>query len=43
MNSIYIEQLKRIRAKITLGIPLSAFEKAYYTLYGDKLKEQKGA
>lgn len=39
MNSINLEQLKRIQTKMLLGIPLSAFEKAYYTLYGDKIKD----
>lgn len=39
MNSINLEQLKLIQTKMLLGIPLSAFEKAYYTLYGDKLTE----
>lgn len=40
MNSINLEQLKHIQTKMLLGIPLSAFEKAYYTLYGDKLTEE---
>lgn len=39
MNSINLEQLKRIQTKMLLGIPLSAFEKAYYALYGDKIKD----
>lgn len=33
MNSINLEQL--------LGLPLNSFEKAYYTLYGNKLTEIK--
>ncbi len=41
MNSINLEQLKRIKTKLLLGLPLNSFEKAYYTLYGNKLTEIK--
>lgn len=34
MNSQTTEQLKRIEAKQTLGLPLTAHEKALQTLYG---------
>lgn len=40
MKQINIEQLKQIQTKMLLGIALSAFEQAYYTLYGDKLAEE---
>ena len=40
MNPINLEQLRRIRAKIALDLPLTAFELAYYTLYGDNLTEK---
>lgn len=30
------EELKKIRAKITLGLPLTAREEALWKLYGDK-------
>lgn len=39
MNTINYEQLLKIRAKLILGLALTAFEKAYYTLYGHKLTE----
>lgn len=34
MNNQTTEQLKRINAKQTLGLPLTAHEKALQTLYG---------
>lgn len=40
MNTISLEQLRLIKTKLELQLPLTAFEKAYYTLYGDKLTEQ---
>lgn len=40
MNTINLEQLKHIQAKILLGFALSAFETAYFTLYGDKITEE---
>ncbi len=30
------EELKRIQAKITLGLPLTEHEKALWILYGDR-------
>lgn len=40
MKQIDIEQLKRIQTKKLLGLALSAFEQAYYTLYGNRLSEE---
>lgn len=31
------EKLKRIKAKITLGLPLSQYEHALWTLYGSRI------
>ncbi len=41
MNTINFEQLKQIQTKLLLGLPLNSFEEAYYTLYGDTLKESE--
>lgn len=41
MNIINYDQLRKIRAKLLLGLALTAFEKAYYTLYGYKLNQQE--
>lgn len=35
MNNQTTEQLKRIEAKRTLGLPLTPHENAFYTLYGN--------
>lgn len=40
MNSLNLEQLKQKQTKLLLGLPQSAFEKAYYTLYGDTIAEE---
>ena len=43
MNNQTTEQLKRIEAKQTLGLPLTQHEAALWTLYGEAYKKNKEA
>lgn len=43
MNNQTIEQLKRIEAKQTLCLPLTAYEAALWTLYGEAYKKSEEA
>ncbi len=43
MNNQTTEQLKRIEAKRTLGLPLTRYEAALWTLYGEAYKIENEA
>ena len=43
MNNQTIETLKRIQAKRTLELPLTDYEKAMWTLYGEAYEKTEAA